>query len=620
MRAPFLTVVLLIGLLLPGCGDSGTVGGSDIAAVEADADPDLSGPPDVDGADGAEPNPDAGDAQPSADIPEDPGPTGDEVDPPPDGTEVLFPADRAIQVEITLAPEDWDELRSQTRTIFDVLGPGCMEAPFESPFTYFPATVTVDGQTVANVGVRKKGFIGSLSTEKPSLKIKAHEYDPDLRFFGMKRLTLNNVQQDPAYVSTCLTYNLYRSAGMVAPRCALAEVTVNGELMGAFVSTDSIKKPFLAREFGDDSGTLYEGTLSDFREGWTKTFEQKTLESEGPGVHIDAVREALDASDDALLDALDAVLDLDQFMTFWALEVLVGHWDGYAGNTNNFYVYAHPEDQRLRFIPWGADATFVPNKDLKDETQDIPASVMAQGALTRRLYDHPEGRSWYLGRMQWALDSAWDEDVQQAEVDRLEGILAPLLFTHEIGGAFSRMNLVRNFINGRRAEIQAELDAGGAQWLFPMRDSFCFEFQAQVAGTVDSNFGSIQNPNPYANMGGQLTFDPHPGDWAFQGTGVQVGYSDNPDQAGRVELRLFKSLGGGLSIVAVWVFDPEHIAPGATIAVDFEQAEGYLLEVGGGEGFEFLGYLSGGEIQIEEGSTTFGTPFKATVDSLWFLF
>jgi hypothetical protein len=614
-------VVLLAGLVVGACSDTGTAGGSDSVVVASDAEPDLS---DALGGDVPLPDPDGVDVPSPADIlpdlPADLGPDLDQVDAPDDGTDVLFPSDRAIQVEITLAPEDWDTLRSQTRTIFDVLGPGCMEAPFESPFTYFPATVTVDGLAVENVGVRKKGFIGSLSEEKPSLKIKAHEYAPEQTFFGLKRLTLNNVQQDPAYVSTCLTYDLFRSAGMVAPRCAFAEVTVNGELMGAFVSVDSIKKPFLAREYGDDSGTLYEGTLSDFREGWTKTFEQKTLESEGPGVHIDAVREALDAPDDALLAALDEVMDLDQFMTFWALEVLVGHWDGYAGNTNNYYLYAHPDDQRLRFIPWGADATFVPNKDLKDESQEIPASVMAQGALTRRLYDHPEGRSWYLGRMQWALDSAWDEDARQADVDRLEAILAPLLFPGEIAPAFARMNLVRNFINGRRAEIQTELDAGGAPWLFPMRDSFCFEFQAQLTGAADSNFGSIENPNPYTNEGGQLSFDPQPDEWVFQETGVQVGFSDNPDQAGRVELRLFRHLGDGVSILAVWVFDPEYIVPGATISVDFEEAEGFLIKVGDGPGFEFLGYLSGGEIQIQEGSTTFGTPFKATVDSLWFLF
>lgn len=36
-----------------------------------------------------------------------------------------------------------------------------------------------------------------------------------------------------------------------------------------------------------------------------------------------------------------------------AAEVLVAHWDGYAGNLNNTYLYADPSDGRFRFVPWG---------------------------------------------------------------------------------------------------------------------------------------------------------------------------------------------------------------------------------------------------------------------------
>ena len=69
----------------------------------------------------------------------------DEVtEPAEDPTQALFPADRAIVVEVTMDPDHWDALRAQTRTIIDILGPACGEGPYESPFTYFPATVTVE--------------------------------------------------------------------------------------------------------------------------------------------------------------------------------------------------------------------------------------------------------------------------------------------------------------------------------------------------------------------------------------------------------------------------------------------------------------------------------------------
>ena len=55
---------------------------------------------------------------------------------------------------------------------------------------------------------------------------------------------------------------------------------------------------------------------------------------------------------DEKIDALGRAIDLDQFINFWVLEIISGHWDGYNGNLNNF-VYSGKEDKRLRFIPWG---------------------------------------------------------------------------------------------------------------------------------------------------------------------------------------------------------------------------------------------------------------------------
>ena len=42
---------------------------------------------------------------------------------------------------------------------------------------------------------------------------------------------------------------------------------------------------------------------------------------------------------DELNDRLDELVDLHEFVTFWAMESLIGFWDGYSGNQNNFFVY-----------------------------------------------------------------------------------------------------------------------------------------------------------------------------------------------------------------------------------------------------------------------------------------
>ena len=128
--------------------------------------------------------------------------------------------------------------------------------------------------------VRKKGFIGSLSTARPSLKLDLGEFEEDWAFEGARRLTLNNAVSDPAVVRQCLTYSAFADAGLPAPRCGFARVTVNGVDLGLYVNLEPVKEPFLERHWGDSSGNLYEGTLSDFTPSMSGTLEAKTNEDE----------------------------------------------------------------------------------------------------------------------------------------------------------------------------------------------------------------------------------------------------------------------------------------------------------------------------------------------------
>ena len=41
--------------------------------------------------------------------------------------------------------------------------------------------------------------------------------------------------------------------------------------------------------------------------------------------------------------AIGKLVDLDSFYTFWAVEGLLGFWDRYSGNRNNFFIYLNPE-------------------------------------------------------------------------------------------------------------------------------------------------------------------------------------------------------------------------------------------------------------------------------------
>ncbi|MBL4634401.1 MAG: CotH kinase family protein, partial [Kofleriaceae bacterium] len=402
----------------------------------------------------------------------------------PDLTEAMFDPNHVLDIEVNMDPGDWDELRVQARTIFEVLGASCLEAPPPRPFTYFPASVLIDGEQVTNVGIRKKGFFGSLSDTKPSLKIKFSEYDPLQRFSGLKRMTLNNNKSDTSHIKQCIGYNLFAEAGIPSPRCSFAKVTMNGDYLGVFTHVESIKKPFIARHFADDNGNLYEGALSDFRVGWVETFQRKTNKTDLDRSDIRALVPALELPDDSLIAALEELVDLDSFVDFWVMETIMMHADGYGRNTNNFYIYANPLDGKFHFIPWGIDSILFPNTTLPWEPVRPPETLFVEGVLARRLYDHPDTRAQFLLRLEELLGQVWNEDELLADIDRMEALLGEHLVSGEASQFASSVTQVRNFVGGRRAVLEAEINASAPpEWNRPLRDPWCLGMLGTTSGT-----------------------------------------------------------------------------------------------------------------------------------------
>ena len=120
--------------------------------------------------------------------------------------------------------------------------------PNAKPFSYVKANFTVNGQSIEGVGIRKKGFIGSLDDDFPSPKVRFGEFKGRNPFDGIDRLTLNNNKQDPSIVCQFLTYRLFNQVGVQAPRVGFARVTVNGTYLGVYSNVESVEKPFQGYE------------------------------------------------------------------------------------------------------------------------------------------------------------------------------------------------------------------------------------------------------------------------------------------------------------------------------------------------------------------------------------
>lgn len=420
--------------------------------------------------------------------------------PEPDLTGPLFEPAHLVEVAITMAPADWDALRVQTRSLQELIEGDCLAQPFPSPFTNFAASVTIDGTRLDQVAVHKKGFLGSLNADKPSLKLDLDDYVPGQRYLGLEKLTLNNANQDPAYVRQCLTYGAFTRAGLVAPRCNFARVRVNGADLGVYVHVESVDRRFTRRHFANPDGELYEGTLSDFRPGWVDTFDPK-----GPGDRRDLqpLVDALQLPDDAAMDAaLATTLDRAQFESYWAMEVITGQWDGYANNKNNYFVFHDLGTDKHVFFPWGVDGTFQPGHAFGDP-QTGPNAVAAAGLLAYRLYASSTGRARFLARQRALLATAWNEVELRTELDRMVALIGPIADATDPGWRAALAD-VRAFIDGRRALLTAELDAGPT-WTEPLGGYPCLDVRGAVDASFTTTYGTIGAANPLTTGAGTLT-------------------------------------------------------------------------------------------------------------------
>lgn len=407
---------------------------------------------------------------------------------PGDGGDELFARD-LLEVRIDMDTASWDEMRHQIKTRHSQYGRAdCRDAPAPNPYTWFPATVTIDGERIPVTGVRKKGNLGSQSTLIPSMKLRFDEFASGQSLHGLDRLALNNSKADPSYARTCLGYAMFTAAGIAAPRCTYAHVVVNGQDLGPYVVIDEVQEQFLARHFERPDGNLYEGTACDFRDDAIGGFEQETnQESDAGRTDLAAVLEALSAEDDQLRQRLADTIDLPEFIKFWAIESLVWHRDGYSGNANNFFVYADPAaDGRFRFLPWGPDAAF--HFDNKDS---VPDSVLGYGVIANRLYAIPAERDRYYELLEKELDDLWDPEAMTAEAARVSGLVRPLL-PNEVRREHDddRADL-ESYIGGRRAALEQIMADVYPDWNEGLRVLPCRPPVAPVSGTFTTTWDSL---------------------------------------------------------------------------------------------------------------------------------
>jgi hypothetical protein len=193
-----------------------------------------------------------------------------------------------------------------------------------------------------------------------------------------------------------MSTTLFRDAGLPAARVAHAFVQLNGRDLGLYVLIEAMNKEFLHQHFKSARGNLYEAYTQDVD-------QQLDQDSGKPSEQLDrkALVEALKIPDPVRRwKQLDQVLDVDEFISFLALEMFVGHRDGYANNRNNYRIYHDPYSDKFVFITHGLDWGFL--------TTDFPLQPSLNSLTVRGVLETADGKARYRERLGLLFTNLFD--------------------------------------------------------------------------------------------------------------------------------------------------------------------------------------------------------------------
>ena len=236
---------------------------------------------------------------------------------------------------------------------------------------WIEATVTVDGTTFENAGVRLKGNSSlrglTLDTadnpEDLPWLIKLDKYADDQNYEGINDIVIRANSTETS-LNEAVAQELLALTGLAAEDPVSTTFTVNGSETELRLAIEHPDEVWEDDNFDADESALYKAdSTGDYSyrgtdwEAYDDVFNQKVGEDD-----LDPLIGFLDFinnSDDATFAAeLDEWLDVDSFATYLAFQDLIQNGDDIDGRGNNSYLHYNYDTELLTVVSWDLNLAF----------------------------------------------------------------------------------------------------------------------------------------------------------------------------------------------------------------------------------------------------------------------
>lgn len=207
-----------------------------------------------------------------------------------------------------------------------------------------------------------------------------YEQTKNRRLFALSGMNLKwNRKYDDTQIREMFNYELMGKAGVTVPKTAsvLLKINIDGEIhnYGLYTVIEPIDGEFLTKYYGptQDRGNLYKCLypatlavssitnkyaigLEDEATGYRPIYDLKTNKNKKDYKSLEDFIYAIDYyKKEAFENYIDKNFEIDKFIRYMAMNNLIGMYDDYRDNINNFYMYFNDKG-KIDFLPYDYDS------------------------------------------------------------------------------------------------------------------------------------------------------------------------------------------------------------------------------------------------------------------------
>lgn len=338
--------------------------------------------------------------------------------------------------------------------------------------TDIPASLTYNGKTYYNVGIRFRGNTSyqRVTTQKKSFSITLDYQDSTQDVNGYETLHLNNAFEDQSQMREVL-YLGFNRRHIPAAKGNFVNLYINGQNWGLYSNVQALNGEFMDEWFLSKNGTRWRaertttggtpGAGGNFGAGtsslnflgadaavYKTNYALKHSEKTDPWAELVAACAALN---NPVEDQLKKVLDTDRALWYIAHEIMFGDDDSYVNKGGmDYYVFWDEATKRVVPIEYDGNSAF---NSIGASWSPFLKETDTKYPLMNKLFAVPALRQRYLAHFRTMIEESLEEDFFSNKIDSYYNLIESYvkndpkkLYTYDqfVAGRNTLKNWLRN--------------------------------------------------------------------------------------------------------------------------------------------------------------------------------